>query len=73
MVEPETDDSKWPEWTTLRRADPEARPTTEWTRHVNSFETEAERKALRHSLARGTPFGETEPRSRISQVELAFV
>ena len=31
----------------------------QWTRHVNGVETEAELKALRHSLARGTPFGYT--------------
>jgi len=29
-----------------------------WTRFVNGVETEAERKALRHSLSRGTPFGD---------------
>ncbi|HMO94314.1 MAG TPA: transposase [Pirellulaceae bacterium] len=29
------------------------------TRHVNGAETEAELQALRHSLARGTPFGDT--------------
>lgn len=29
-----------------------------WTRHVNGVETEAVLKALRHSLARGAPFGE---------------
>lgn len=32
----------------------------QWTRHVNGVETEAELKSLRHSLARGTPFGDTE-------------
>jgi putative transposase len=32
----------------------------QWTRHVNGVETEAELKALRHSLARGTPFGDTQ-------------
>ncbi len=32
---------------------------SQWTRHVNGVETEAELKALRHSLARGTPFGDT--------------
>ena len=31
----------------------------QWTRHVNGVETEAELKALRHSLARCTPFGDT--------------
>ena len=30
-----------------------------WTRHVNGAQTEAELKLLRHSLARGTPFGDT--------------
>ncbi|HMP69700.1 MAG TPA: hypothetical protein PKA76_10140, partial [Pirellulaceae bacterium] len=29
------------------------------TRHVNGVETEAELQALRHSLARGTPIGDT--------------
>jgi len=29
-----------------------------WTRHVNGVETDAELKSLRHSLARGTPFGD---------------
>ena len=32
---------------------------SQWTRHVNGVETEAELKALRHSLARATPFGDT--------------
>ncbi len=32
----------------------------QWTRHVNGVETEAELKALRHSLARGTTFGDTQ-------------
>jgi hypothetical protein len=31
----------------------------QWTHHVNAVETEAELKALRHSLARGTPLGDT--------------
>ena len=30
-----------------------------WTRHVNGVQTEAELKSLRHSLTRGTPFGDT--------------
>ncbi|HMP71032.1 MAG TPA: hypothetical protein PKA76_16910, partial [Pirellulaceae bacterium] len=29
------------------------------TRHVNGVETEAELQVLRHSLARGTPIGDT--------------
>ena len=32
----------------------------QWTRHVNGVETEAELKALKHSIARGTPFGDTD-------------
>lgn len=32
---------------------------THWTRHNAAFETAAERKPLRHSLARGTPLGDT--------------
>lgn len=31
----------------------------QWTRHVNGVKTESDLKALRHSLARGTPFGDT--------------
>ena len=31
----------------------------QWTRHVNAVEKEAELKALRHRLARDTPFGDT--------------
>lgn len=31
----------------------------QWTRHINGLETEAELKALRHSLARGAPFDDT--------------
>jgi hypothetical protein len=31
----------------------------QWTRHDIGVETEAELKALRHSLGRGTPFGAT--------------
>ena len=30
----------------------------QWTRYVNGVDTEAELKSLRHSLARGTPFGD---------------
>jgi putative transposase len=30
----------------------------QWTRHVNGVQTDAEVKSLRHSLARGTPFGD---------------
>ena len=30
----------------------------QWTRHVNGVQTDAELKSLRHSLARGTPFGD---------------
>jgi putative transposase len=37
---------------------------SQWTRHVNGVETQAELKALRHSLARGTPFGETHWQSK---------
>ena len=33
--------------------------TAQWTRRVNGVETEAELKSLHHSLARGTPFGDT--------------
>ena len=38
---------------------PTTLPPAQWTRHFNGVETEAELKALRHSLARGTPFGDT--------------
>ncbi len=38
----------------------------QWTRHVNGVETEAELKSLRHSLARGTPFGDSRWQSRTS-------
>ena len=31
----------------------------QWTRHVNGVETEAELKAVRHSIARGTPLCDT--------------
>lgn len=33
--------------------------SAQWARHVKGVETEAELKSLRHSLARGTPFGDT--------------
>ena len=36
---------------------PVAKPA-EWTRFVNGVETEAELTALRHSVSRGTPFGD---------------
>ena len=36
----------------------------QWTRHVNGLETEAELKSLCHSLARGTPFGDTRWQTR---------
>jgi len=32
---------------------------SQWTRHVNGVQTEVELKSLRHSLGRGTPFGDT--------------
>jgi len=32
---------------------------SQWTRFVNGAETQAELKALRHSLSRGTPFGDS--------------
>lgn len=32
---------------------------SQWTRHVNGVQTEAELKSLHHSLARGTPFGDS--------------
>ena len=35
------------------------RKPAQWTRHVSGVETEAELKALRHSLAFGTPFSDT--------------
>jgi hypothetical protein len=31
----------------------------QWTRHVNGMESQADLKALRHRLARGTKFGDT--------------
>ena len=31
---------------------------SQWTRHVNSVQSEAELKSLQHSIARGTPFGD---------------
>ena len=36
---------------------PVAKPDS-WTRFVNGVETEAELKSVRHSLERGTPFGD---------------
>ena len=56
------------EWSSLKptiRSSPEGllcdgpivKPT-QWTRHVNGVQTDAELKSLRHSLARGTPFGD---------------
>ncbi len=38
------------------------------TRRVNAVETEAELKALRHSLARGTPFGDTHWQTRTAAI-----
>ena len=38
---------------------PQVALPAQWTRHVNGVETEAELKALRHSLARGTAFGDS--------------
>jgi putative transposase len=38
-------------------SDGPAEKPVQWTRHVNGVETDAELKSLRHSLARGTPFG----------------
>ena len=37
---------------------------THWTRHVNGVETEAELRSLRHSLTRGTPFGDARWQTR---------
>jgi len=37
------------------------------TRHVNDMQTEAELKALRRSLARGTPFRDTRRRQTLLQ------
>lgn len=31
---------------------------SQWTRHVNGVQTEAELKSLQHSIDRGTPFGD---------------
>ena len=42
----------------LLRDGPILKPA-QWTRHVNGVETKAELKALRHSPAQGTPFGDT--------------
>lgn len=36
----------------------------QWVRFVNGVETEAELNALRHSLARGTPFGDSRWQSK---------
>lgn len=41
---------------------------THWTRHVNRIETEAELKSLYHSLARGTPFGDTHSQTKIASM-----
>jgi len=56
------------EWSSLRptrRSGPQGLLTDgpvpkgpQWTRFVNAVETEAELAALRHSLGRGTPFGD---------------
>lgn len=58
------------EWSSLEpttRSSPEGllssgpRPKRcQWTRFVNGVETEAELKALRHSVLRGTPYGDAE-------------
>ncbi|HMP70646.1 MAG TPA: hypothetical protein PKA76_14945, partial [Pirellulaceae bacterium] len=40
----------------------------QWTRHVNGVETEAEFQALRHSLARGTPIGDTHWQSNTAAI-----
>ena len=37
---------------------------SQWTRIVNGVETEAELKSLRHSLTRGTPFGDSRWQTR---------
>lgn len=49
VVQLETDGSKWLGWTAFDG--PILKPT-QWTRYANAFETEAELKAIRHSLAR---------------------
>ncbi|HMO15880.1 MAG TPA: hypothetical protein PKA83_17305, partial [Pirellulaceae bacterium] len=40
----------------------------QWTRHVNGVETEAELQALRHSLARGTSFGDTHCQTKTAAI-----
>lgn len=35
------------------------RKPAQWTRHVNGIEPETDLRAVRHSLARGTPFGDS--------------
>ena len=42
------------------------RKPAQWTRHVNGVETEAELQALRHSLARGTPFSDTQWQTKMA-------
>ncbi len=60
MVKPEANSSKRAGRTSLRWPDSEAPSAPQWIRHVNGVEAEAELKALRYSLARGTPFGDTQ-------------
>lgn len=57
---------KWSGLKPIVRSDPDGLTSdgpilkpAQWTRHVNGMETQAELKALRHSLARGTLFGDT--------------
>jgi putative transposase len=38
----------------------EAKEPSQWTRLVNGVQSEAELSSLRHSLARGAPFGNTQ-------------
>ena len=40
-----------------------------WTHHVNGVETEAELKALRNSLERGTAFGDTPWRAKLAAIQ----
>ena len=40
----------------------------QWTRYVNGVETEAELKALRHSLARDTLLGDTHSQTRTAGI-----
>lgn len=65
------------EWSSLRptgrsgpdgllSAGPVAKPT-QWTRQVNAPQSDSELKALRHSLARGTPFGDNQWQSATAQ------